>query len=70
MDGAFRATYCRKRFRQKYNAIKRNVRMKMNASTQIKYLKNNCIMFNPWTIRCFMLNPQTIRCPVYKIPGS
>ncbi|XP_033750310.1 LOW QUALITY PROTEIN: transient receptor potential cation channel subfamily M member 3-like [Pecten maximus] len=24
MDGAFRASYCRKRFRQKYNAIKRN----------------------------------------------
>ncbi|VDI37874.1 transient receptor potential cation channel subfamily M member 3 [Mytilus galloprovincialis] len=25
MDGAFRSTYCRKRFRQKYNAIKRNL---------------------------------------------
>jgi len=25
MGGAFRATYCRKRFRQKYNALKRNV---------------------------------------------
>lgn len=25
MGGAFRSTYCRKRFRQKYNALKRNV---------------------------------------------
>lgn len=25
MGGAFRSTYCRKRFRQKYNALRRNV---------------------------------------------
>ncbi|XP_052793004.1 transient receptor potential cation channel subfamily M member 3-like isoform X2 [Mya arenaria] len=38
MSGAFRATYCRKRFRQKYNALKRNGASQVNIGQLVTTL--------------------------------
>lgn len=57
MGGAFRSTYCRKRFRQKYNALRRNVspgggcylykEQKVTIPCNLNLCRIYCLNFNP-----------------------